>query len=34
MSDQMSVHQATYDLLRRLGLTTVFGNPGSTGRRS
>jgi benzoylformate decarboxylase len=30
MSDQMSVHQATYDLLRRLGLTTVFGNPGST----
>jgi benzoylformate decarboxylase len=30
MSDQISVHQATYDLLRRLGLTTVFGNPGST----
>lgn len=30
MSDQMSVHQATYDLLRRLGLTTAFGNPGST----
>jgi benzoylformate decarboxylase len=30
MSDQMSVHDATYDLLRRLGLTTVFGNPGST----
>src|SRR6476469_1076373 len=30
MSDQMSVHQATYDLLRRLGLSTVFGNPGST----
>src|SRR5882757_11406807 len=30
MSDQMSVHDATYDLLRRLGVTTVFGNPGST----
>jgi benzoylformate decarboxylase len=30
MSNQMSVHHATYDLLRRLGLTTVFGNPGST----
>jgi benzoylformate decarboxylase len=30
MSTQMSVHHATYDLLRRLGLTTVFGNPGST----
>jgi benzoylformate decarboxylase len=30
MSDQISVHHATYDLLRRLGLTTVFGNPGST----
>jgi benzoylformate decarboxylase len=27
---QMTVHQATYNLLRRLGLTTVFGNPGST----
>jgi benzoylformate decarboxylase len=27
---QMTVHDATYDLLRRLGLTTVFGNPGST----
>src|SRR5438132_2998824 len=26
----MTVHDATYDLLRRLGLTTVFGNPGST----
>jgi benzoylformate decarboxylase len=26
----MTVHQATYNLLRRLGLTTVFGNPGST----
>ncbi len=30
MSDKISVHHATYDLLRRLGLTTVFGNPGST----
>lgn len=30
MSDQISVHEATYDLLRGLGLTTVFGNPGST----
>jgi benzoylformate decarboxylase len=27
---QLSVHDATYDLLRRLGLTTVFGNLGST----
>lgn len=27
---QLTVHQATYNLLRRLGLTTVFGNPGST----
>src|ERR1700683_3175884 len=26
----MTVHQATYNLLRRLGLTSVFGNPGST----
>src|ERR1700722_16675989 len=25
-----SVHEVTYDLLRTLGLTTVFGNPGST----
>jgi benzoylformate decarboxylase len=30
MTDQKTVHQATYDLLRSLGLTTVFGNPGST----
>ena len=30
MRDEISVHHATYDLLRRLGLTTVFGNPGST----
>src|ERR1700723_2604309 len=26
----MTVHEATYRLLRKLGLTTVFGNPGST----
>src|SRR5271168_575767 len=26
----MTVHEATYNLLRRLGLTTIFGNPGST----
>ncbi|MBQ1069469.1 thiamine pyrophosphate-binding protein, partial [Micromonospora sp. D75] len=25
-----TVREATYDLLRALGLTTVFGNPGST----
>lgn len=25
-----TVHEATFDLLRQLGLTTVFGNPGST----
>ena len=24
-----SVHDVTYDLLRRHGITTVFGNPGS-----
>jgi len=27
---QMTVHDATYGLLRRLGLTTIFGNLGST----
>src|SRR6202140_4771783 len=27
---QMTVHEATYRLLRKLGLTTMFGNPGST----
>jgi len=27
---QMTVHDATYNLLRRLGLTTIFGNLGST----
>jgi benzoylformate decarboxylase len=30
MSKEMTVQDATYDLLRRLGLTTFFGNPGST----
>jgi benzoylformate decarboxylase len=29
-NDQMTVHDATYNLLRKLGLTTIFGNPGST----
>jgi len=27
---QMTVQEATYNLLRKLGLTTIFGNPGST----
>jgi benzoylformate decarboxylase len=26
----LTVHGATYELLRRLGMTTIFGNPGST----
>ena len=30
MAKAKSVHEVTYDLLRELGLTTVFGNPGST----
>ncbi|MFD4231265.1 benzoylformate decarboxylase [Streptomyces sp. NPDC058545] len=30
MSNQSTVHSVTYDLLRRLELTTIFGNPGST----
>jgi benzoylformate decarboxylase len=30
MTDAKTVHEVTYDLLRELGLTTVFGNPGST----
>ena len=30
MADKKTVHDVTYDLLRALGLTTVFGNPGST----
>ena len=25
-----TVREATFDLFRRLGITTVFGNPGST----
>src|SRR3954452_17445004 len=29
-AEVQTVHQATYNLLRRLGLTTFFGNPGST----
>jgi benzoylformate decarboxylase len=27
---QITVHDATYNLLRKLRLTTIFGNPGST----
>jgi benzoylformate decarboxylase len=30
MAGARTVHDVTYDLLRALGLTTVFGNPGST----
>ena len=30
MRDDKTIHAVTYDLLRSLGLTTVFGNPGST----
>lgn len=30
MTDPSTVRSVTYDLLRSLGLTTVFGNPGST----
>jgi benzoylformate decarboxylase len=30
MAEAQTVHEVTYDLLRSLGLTTVFGNPGST----
>lgn len=30
MADSKTVHDVTYELLRNLGLTTVFGNPGST----
>ena len=30
MAEVKTVHEVTYDLLRALGLTTVFGNPGST----
>jgi benzoylformate decarboxylase len=28
--EQLTVHEATWDLLRRLGVEKVFGNPGST----
>lgn len=30
MVSDKTVHEVTYDLLRSLGLTTIFGNPGST----
>jgi benzoylformate decarboxylase len=30
MNEKSTVRSVTYDLLRTLGLTTVFGNPGST----
>jgi benzoylformate decarboxylase len=30
MASKSTVHSVTYDLLRKLELTTVFGNPGST----
>ncbi|KMO74028.1 benzoylformate decarboxylase [Mycolicibacterium chubuense] len=30
MTSAKTVHEVTYDLLRDLGLTTMFGNPGST----
>ncbi len=30
MTERSTVRSVTYDLLRSLGLTTVFGNPGST----
>ncbi|MEX5633270.1 benzoylformate decarboxylase [Parafrankia sp. FMc2] len=30
MAHEPTVHGVTYDLLRALGMTTVFGNPGST----
>src|SRR5258707_15659006 len=30
MTEVKTVHEVAYDLLRSLGLTTVFGNPGST----
>jgi len=29
-STKQTVHEATYKLLRKLGLTTMFGNLGST----
>jgi benzoylformate decarboxylase len=30
MTEAKTIHDVTYDLLRKLGITTVFGNPGST----
>src|SRR6478752_4483967 len=30
MSDAKTIHDVTYELFRKLGITTVFGNPGST----
>jgi benzoylformate decarboxylase len=30
MTEKSTVRAVTFDLLRSLGLTTVFGNPGST----
>ncbi|MGO8889382.1 MAG: thiamine pyrophosphate-binding protein [Streptosporangiaceae bacterium] len=30
MTEKSTVRSVTYDLLRSLGLTTIFGNPGST----
>src|SRR6188508_2146529 len=30
MATDKTIHDVTYDLLRKLGVTTVFGNPGST----
>ena len=30
MAEQSTVRSVTHDLLRSLGLTTIFGNPGST----
>jgi benzoylformate decarboxylase len=33
MAGEKTVHDVTHDLVRSLGLTTVFGNPGSTGQK-
>ena len=30
MVGEKTIHDVTHDLVRSLGLTTVFGNPGST----
>ena len=32
MVGEKTIHDVTHDLVRSLGLTTVFGNPGSTGQ--